>query len=182
MVGYQSAHWGITSGISLLRTGFKEDSAIGGNPTPLSYFFKEYQYYYHFLVPLMVTYKFNVNNRFFLAPAVGGEFSYNTSSQIVTHPFDDAHFPIWPARNVTLSDSVFNSRYKRTNLWGTVQVEAGYKLNDRLNIVCGPEAQFMITPIGGNQKNHAYTINAGITWNLANNTQFPGENTLKTKE
>lgn len=168
LAGYQLEHWRITAGISFLKTGYKEDTTVGGGAGVSAFWFKETQYYYHLMIPIVFAYECHIGDHFSFTPGVGGAFTYNTSSVIRT----DMYNLQWgdPYKNFKLTDDLFKSNYNRTGYWGIVQAQFGYKVNGRLNIVAGPEVQYMLTSIlkdnSNSQINYAYTFKAGIIWNV----------------
>ena len=127
-------------------------------------------YFYHIMVPVTAGYNFALGSHFYCNPAIGGEFVYNTSARIIRGNYYPTIETVEPDH--TLTNSEFNNNYKRTGFWGLARVQFGYKANDRLSIIAGPEVQTMFTSIlkdnNNSQKSTNYTFSAGISWMLKN--------------
>jgi Outer membrane protein beta-barrel domain len=180
LAGYKFGHWTLTTGITFLKTGFRVDTVEAGIGGFAAIWYRQDQYAYHLSVPLKIAYQCNIGSHFFIAPGIGAGVSYNYSIEIkktaLSSAFENS------SGTHTLTRTEFSNNDKRTSLWGTAQVQLGYKLNKRLNVIAGPEAQYMLTSIlkdkNNNQKNHAYTFNAGVTWHLKkkSNTETKSNN------
>jgi len=168
--GYRYHNWNFTFGLSYTKSGFTEDSAWTSPGGAIGFTYKETMYYYHIMVPVTAGYTFPLGSHFFCNPAIGGEFAYNTSARIIRGNYYPTIETVEPDH--TLTSSEFNNNYKRTGFWGLARVQFGYKANDRLSIIAGPEVQTMFTSIlkdnNNSQKSTNYTFSAGITWILKN--------------
>jgi hypothetical protein len=168
LIGYQFSHWSVVTGISFLKTGFIEDSAVAGSGGASFFSYKETEYFYHFIVPVSISYKFSIGRRFFIVPGIGASFLYTYSSVEKTNNYYS--FSGSTYTDHTLTDNEFNNNYKHIGVVGTAQINFEYKLNERLNVVAGPEYQAMLssmlTNTNNEQKNYAYTFNAGIAWHF----------------
>ena len=175
--GYHFNNWTISSGAGFLRSGYVGHyvSSIGVIQTDI----KTTKYGYQVIVPITIAYQFNINKRFFITPGIGGAVSYNCSEkEIIKSKYWDV------AEHKSITGHSFDSMYHRISMWGIVQARVGYKINNRLNIIAGPEVQYMLTSIlkdkNGYQRNYVYTFNAGIMWNLFNERKV-GEEAPMTK-
>lgn len=162
-IGYRLNHWEISSGIFFLRSGYYEHTLSG-------YSFlidtKTTQYYDHIALPVMASYRFRFGKRFSFAPGFGYEISYNYSD-------DKTIDQDGVVTKQMLTGEAFTSQYHGTSLWAIVRLGFGYKLNNRINIVAGPELHDMLSsmlPEGYNAAAYQYSrilsLNAGITWSF----------------
>lgn len=165
-VGYQHNNWSINTGVGLLKSGYKWNYLGGDFVTT---YVTESHIDYHISVPLTVAYQVNISKLFFITPAVGGAVSYNYAER---YTYGEGVYRNQPQQVTSrlLQGSELAKQDHTTSVWGILQVRAGYKLNDRLSIVAGPEGQFMTGSIlkdnNNYQKNYAYTFNAGAIWHL----------------
>ncbi len=176
LAGYKSGHWSMTTGISFLRTGYHEDNLELSTGGWYGYWnYKVTQYYYHLSVPFTAAYEIKAGRRFSVSPAMGVAMSYNVSS---SQTMDLTNFQVTnPDEKHTLTNSEFNKQYHRISGWGILKVQAEYRLSERVTIICGPEAQCMLTSFQKHSdvnatRNHAYTFNAGVTWHLKKKTNI----------
>jgi hypothetical protein len=148
-IGYTHHAWVLTSGLSLLRSGYKELYYSGDIPPGLK--ITEGVHFGHILLPLTLGYKKGLNDRWSLTPAIGAAASYNFSF---------------------IGDKYQYNEYKRTSAWAVANVVAGYKVNKHTTLTAGPEAQYMLTSLWGNtsinrkntQNNYTILLNAGIIY------------------
>jgi len=165
LIGYKHSKWSLSLGVSYLRTGYIDDQmyfvSFGSNEP----YNKMTEYYYHVIVPVIFSEQFKLGKHFFISPGFGFALSYNTSA---TEKYRGMY--AFTSSPVPLTNDEFNQTYFRVVGWEILRVQMGYKLNDRLNIIAGPEYQFMLSSFIKDNDNYeinrAYTIKMGITWML----------------
>ena len=157
-LGYETRKWVFSSGLSLLKTGFYEDAAAfdynwGLYPT-VNYTATEY--YYHLMIPATVGYKFHLGSRLSLIPEVGFEVAGNIKNVYKLGAPDVA---------TTLPLFDFNNT-RPFSVWETGRLQLAYKLKSGIDIIAGPQFQYMLAPLykgwGNEQRNYASTFNIGI--------------------
>ena len=163
-IGYQHAHWSLTTGISFLKTGYSAGEADD----------KMTESYYHVMVPLIFSEQFNIGKHFFIRPGFGFALSYNTTAVEKYKDPGTYNYP-GPPNSQPLPENEFDKIYFRVTGWEILRVQMGYKVNDRLNIIAGPEYQFMLSSFIKDNDNYeinrAYTVKMGITWSLHHSKQ-----------
>ena len=170
LIGYQHSHWSLSSGISFLKTGYADgmNYTVFGSTNAND---KLTEFYYHVMVPLIFSEQFNIGKRFFIRPGFGFALSYNTRAVEKFKQPGTYNYP-GPAKDQPLTDEEFDQAYFRVTGWEILRLQAGYKINDRLNLIAGPEYQFMLSSFIKDNDNYeinrAYTIKMGITWSLHN--------------
>ena len=167
LLGYGYKNWEISGGAYFLKSGYSERYSAGDF---VGYNIKVTESDYHFAVPLILSYKFKFCSHFFLTAGAGAAFSYNCFATVKeTDQIAGSNIASTTKKNL-LHGSGFDEKYNRTSILGLVQAQIGYKLNDRLSVIAGPEVQYMLTSLLKNtnnyQYNYTYTFNTGIRWNL----------------
>ena len=169
LIGYKHKGWTLTTGISFLKTGYKEDQLYFidlGTNEPND---KITEFYYHIMVPLIFSEQFNIGKHFFIRPGFGFALSYNTTA-IEKVEETGVYYYAGAGKNQPLTRDEFDKVYFRFIGWEILRLQAGYKVNDRLNIIAGPEYQFMLSSFlkdnDNYELNRAGTFKMGITWSL----------------
>ena len=166
LLGYRFNHLEWSTGATFLRSGYSESYTSGDFVLMHN---TSVENFYHFAIPLNVGYCVNLTKHLFIQPGIGVSASYNYAvHEQTTESTGSSSYTT--SRNLTNTE--FNNLYNRFSIWGTAHVHVCYKFNSRINIIAGPETQFMTGSVkqSGNftsdQKNYVYTFNAGLTWKL----------------
>jgi hypothetical protein len=179
-IGYQWKNWSISSGIDFIKTGYSWQYLTGDF---ITYYNTEVKYDYHFIVPVMAAYKFNIGKRFLISPSAGGAVSWNYAERqtIYASPYKGQKGN--ETQNKLIKGSEFYNSDVPVSFWVAAKAMAGYKINSRLSIIAGPEAMFMLGSMVKNsslsQKNYTYTFNTGVTWQLGKSMNSTDQNASK---
>ncbi len=173
LIGYKHKSWSLTTGISFLKTGYNEDQLYFmdlGTNEPND---KITEFYYHIMVPLIFSEQFNIGKHFFIRPGFGFAVSYNTTA-IENFEETGIYYNAGAGKNQPLTKDEFDQIYFRFIGWEILRLQAGYKVNDRVNIIAGPEYQFMLSSFikdnDNYELNRAATFKVGITWSFSKQT------------
>ncbi len=166
-IGYQYNNWQFSTGIDFLRTGYSINYYTGDFISVLN---NDTHIDYSFALPLKVGYQIHCCKHFFITPSAGVDVAYNYSERFT----EDALYALnnGPVRtqDKLLKGSELAKNDNLLGLWGNAQLRIGYKVNTRLNVIAGPEVQYMLTSMTNgslpSQRNYCYSFNAGITWKL----------------
>ncbi len=169
LIGYKHRGWSLTTGISYLRTGYTDDQmfflTLGTNePNDVMT-----EYYYHVIIPLIFSEQFKLDKHFFIKAGFGFALSYNTSA---AEKFTETGIYYYGGAGIKqpLTKDEFDQTYFRVVGWEILRLHLGYKVNDQLSFVAGPEYQFMLSSFVKNNDNYlinrAYTFKLGATWSL----------------
>jgi hypothetical protein len=169
-VAYHFRHWQFTTGIAYLKTGYKVtgDDIAGASITGFNSQFPtigNYEVFYsHLLLPFKAGYSLNLGKKMSIIPYAGLEASYNLNRLYkITSPAQAA---------ATRTDDMkyFNIYYNAVSVFGIAGGNLSYKLRPGLSLLCGIEAQYMLTSLvkkkygnGDSYLDHAITFNTGIS-------------------
>ncbi len=175
-VGYQFNNWQFSSGVDFLRTGYSinfigEYWLIGYYGGPERVGMNETRVDHTIALPVKAGYQINISKHLFITPVAGLAVAYNYSERNWQKSTQATFGGYDYTNDYVLKGTALHSIDNLLSLWGNAQLHMGYKVNDKLSVIAGPEVQFMLTSMtNGNlpsQKNYCYSFNAGITWQLA---------------
>jgi hypothetical protein len=138
-VGYCLGKWRIETGLQYLVSGFKHTGLLFGNsyPNGSANGFIEYKYL-HLNVPLQVGYTIPVSAKFSFVPMVGMALGYNMDEHI-TVDYDEVRY------TNNMGRQAFKSIYNTISVWTKTGVRLEYKINNRFQLIGGPNFQYMLT-------------------------------------
>ena len=159
---YQKNKIGINTGITYFRTGAALPSTLMDERAdpPVQYL------YYHVAVPVMVSYRLGIGNKFSLVPAIGVRLSYNLS---------ETDRRGYPGTYYKVPAQTFDVDYNRISIFGAARINLEYKLTRKLSLSAGPEVLYMLSNMlkapnyNTTQYNYAYIFDLGIKWHVGKN-------------
>ena len=179
-VGYQFNNWQLSSGVEFMRTGYSINFIgdywnVGYYGGPERVHMNETRVDRTIALLLKAGYQINMSKHLFITPVAGLAVAYNYSERI-NQQSNDLTFGGYDYKNdYLLEGAALHSNQNLLSLWGNAQLHVGYKVNNKLSIIAGPEVQYMLTSMtNGNlpsQRNYCYSFNAGITWHLGKHAQ-----------
>jgi hypothetical protein len=164
--GYKVHKIELAAGVGYLTSGYSQDY-VGGDFVLVRG--RQKEVYTHIAMPVAVSYRLAMGKRLFLLPGAGLMYSYNISST-VTNAYNVG--PFYNTITEKYTGSRFTEMYDRGSVWGTAHVKVGYSFNDKLSIIAGPVAQYMLGsiwkgyPTDYTQRNYTYTFDVGAVWSL----------------
>jgi len=140
-----------------LKTGY-------AGKMPISPFGDQFSFYeYYIAIPLSIAYNISLSPHISLVPSVGYSFGFNTSYKLF-HESEELPF----------SNGVRTGMGSGTNSFGTLELEADYKLNSRFTLCSAVEAQYLFPenlryPEGTDPLHYYFngytcTFNAGVKY------------------
>jgi hypothetical protein len=172
-VGYHYKNWRIQSGIQYLTSGYQLNNvSVTEFFDPLNPYRGTDKYrisYRHLGVPLQIGYTILPTKKLSLVPYLGAFISYNIGARSVSTEADIKTKTSW-------SKDEFDLFYKSISVWGTAALYLQYKATNRISILCGPSAKYMISNFAkqrfgimeklSKQKNQAVTLDLGVNIKL----------------
>ncbi len=177
-IGVIHGNWQLETGLGYLRTGVsfvknEYEPLCGGGPNtnpvtilPVGPNVKYTIKNDHLVIPLIISYAMNKQNKFSFYPGAGIEASYNMQGTITSNASNPDGAILDPIQ--------INYHYNTVSAMALLKCDAQYRINKMLSVWCSPTYQQMFTSLTSKVQgdymsrtyDHAILLNFGVRYNL----------------